>query len=181
MAIKTSVNGNRVTIEDSVYNVKPAGLNRYTVSDDFGGTLGNFNVRGKAIDPDDYGVEGVHPVVQIARLWATANLAKPEEKGAGPESKVVCRIVTHARPGDADLKKAKAHRAWLAQQPGFKGAYLMQDPETGKTLSISLWETKEHLTALKDQTPPAGAASLKATATELFQLFEDLQPDPGTG
>lgn len=174
MAIKTSVTGNRVTIEDSVYHIKPAGLNRYTVFDDFGGTLGNFLVRGKAIDPDDYGVEGVHPVLQIARLWSAANLAKPEERGAGPDSKVVCRVVTHARPGDADLQRAKAHRAWLKQQPGYKGAYLAQDPETGKTLSISLWETREHLAALKDQSPPDGAAPIKATATEVFQLFEDL-------
>jgi hypothetical protein len=174
MAIKTSVNGNRVNIDDSAYLIKPAGLNRYTVFDDFGGTLGNFTVRGKAIDPDDYGVEGVHPVLQIARLWTAANLSKAEEKSAGPESKVVCRVVTHSRPGDADVKRAKAHRAWLTQQPGFKGAYLAQDPETGKTLSISLWETKEHLTARKDQAPPDGAAPLKATATELFQLFEDL-------
>lgn len=74
MAIKTSVTGNRVTIEDSVYFIKPAGINRYT----------------------------------------------------------------------------------------------------GKTLSISLWETREHLEARKDQTPPEGAASLKPTATEVFQLFEDL-------
>ncbi len=175
MAIKTSVTGNRVTIEDSVYFIKPAGINRYTVFDDFGCILGNFNLRGKTIDPDDYGVEGVHAVMQIARLWSTAELPKAEEeKSAGPESKVVCRIVTHGRPGDADMKKAKAHRAWLTAQPGFKGAYLAQDPETGKTLSISLWETRERLEALKDQTPPEGAASLKPTATEVFQLFEDL-------
>ena len=174
MAIKTSVTGNRVTIEDSVYVIKPAGALRYTVLDDFGGTLGNFVVRGKAVVPDDYGVEGAHPIVQIARLWVTATMSGPEEKPPEPQGKMVCRIVTHARPGEADLTKARAHRAWLAEQPGYKGAYLVQDAATGKTLSVSLWETAEHLAAPKDLPPPSGAAPLKATATEQFQLFDDV-------
>ncbi len=172
MAIKTSVSGNRVTIEDSVYNVKPAGLNRYTVSDDFGGTIGNFNVRGKAIDPDDYGVEGVHPVVQIARLWATANLQARRE-GHGPREQGGVSHRDPRPPGDADVKKAKAHRAWLAEQPGFKGAYLAQDPETGKTLSISLWETKEHLAALKDQTPPRAPPRSSPRRQSCFSSSEE--------
>lgn len=174
MAIKTSVTGNRVTIDDSTYVLKPAGAARYTVFDDFGGTLGNFVVRGKAVDPDDYGVEGAHPIVQIARLWVAETLSKPSEPPPEPQGKMVCRIVTHGRPAEAELQKARAHRAWLSEQPGFKGAYLAQDPATGKTLSVSLWETKEHLAALKDQAPPAGAASLKAVATEQFQLFDDV-------
>lgn len=174
MAIKTSVTGDRVTIEDSIYVIKPAGAARYTVLDDFGGTLGNFNIRGKTVVPDDYGVEGAHPIVQIARLWVAANLSGPEEKPPEPQGKMVCRIVTHGRPVEAELHKARAHRAWLAEQPGFKGAYLAQDPVTGKTLSVSLWETKEHLAALKDLPPPTGAAALKAVATEQFQLFDDV-------
>jgi hypothetical protein len=39
---------------------------------------------------------------------------------------------------------------------------------------VSLWETKEHLAALKDLPPPTGAAPLKATTTEQFQLFDDV-------
>jgi hypothetical protein len=174
MASKTHVDGPRVTIDDSVYLIKPAGVSRYTVFDDFGGTLGNFTVKGKAVTPDDYGVEGAHPIVQIGRLWVAANLSGPGEKPAVPEGKMVCRVVVHPRPTEVDLPKAKAHRAWLAEQPGFKGAYIAQDPATGKTISVSLWETKEHLAALKDLTPPAGAVPLKATTTEQFQLFEDV-------
>jgi hypothetical protein len=174
MATKTSVTGDRVTIDDSIYVIKPAGAARYTVLDDFGGTLGNFNVRGKTVVPDDYGVEGAHPIVQIARLWVAANLSGPEEKPPEPQGKMVCRVVTHGRPAEAELQKARAHRAWLAEQPGFKGAYLAQDPATGKTLSVSLWETKEHLAALKDLAPPAGAAPVKAVSTEQFQLFDDV-------
>lgn len=173
MAIKTSVDGNRVTMGESVYNVAPSSGGKCTVSDDFGGKLGTFVVRGTAIEPDDYGVEGAHPIVQIAKLWVAANQAKSASAGAGPQSKMVCRVVTHDRPADADLEKARAHRAWLKKVPGCKAAYLAQDAATGKTLSFSLWETREQLTALKDHAPPDGAAPLKASSTETFQLIED--------
>lgn len=173
MAIKTSVNGNRVTIDDSVYVVKPAGQSRHSVYDDFGGNLGSFTIRGKAIEPDDYGVEGAHPIVQIARLWTAVNLAKADEKPAAPQSKMVCRLMTHGRPTEPEAQKAKAYHAWLKDQPGFKSAYLAQDP-AGKTLSVSIWESKEHLEALKTQAPPEGAALPKATSVEVLQLFEDV-------
>ena len=55
MATKTSVSGNRVTIDDSDYNIIAAGANRYAVNDEFGGRLGYFTVRGKTLDADDYG------------------------------------------------------------------------------------------------------------------------------
>src|SRR3954466_4718523 len=109
MASKTSVTGNRVTIDDSAYDVKPAGPNKYTVFDEFGGKLGNFTVRGKIVDAEDYGVAGAHPVAQLGKLWLAAN-TKGDEK-AGPESKVVCRVATHERPAAEDLTKAKAYQA----------------------------------------------------------------------
>ena len=172
MASKTSVTGNRVTIDDSAYDVKPAGAGKYTVFDEFGGRLGNFTVRGKAVDPEDYGVAGAHPVSQIAKLWAAASLSQPGEKSR-PESKMVCRITTHDRPEAADLEKARAHLAWLKKQPGVKAAYLAHDPATGKTLSISVWETREQIAALKDRTPPDGAAPLKSLGVELLSLVDD--------
>ena len=33
------------------------------------------------------------------------------------------------------------------QQKGFKGGLLLVDPNTGKCVSISLWETEAHMTA----------------------------------
>jgi|SRR6185503_12101332 len=172
MAAKTSVAGNRVTIDDSVYQVKPSGTNRYAVYDEFGGHLGYFTVRGKAVDADDYGVADAHPVSQIGKLWVAANLAKPDEKSA-QQSKMVCRIATHDRPTAADLEKAKAHQAWLKKQPGLKATYLAHDPATGKAVSISVWETREQMAALKDQTPPEGAAAIKSMSVEVLPLVED--------
>jgi heme-degrading monooxygenase HmoA len=32
----------------------------------------------------------------------------------------------------------------IRQQPGFRGYYLLNDPRSGKLMTISLWETQEH-------------------------------------
>jgi len=168
---KTSVAGNRVTIDDGVYDVKLASTNKYAVFDEFGTKLGNFIVRGKQLDPEDYGVQGAHPIVQIAKLWAAVHLAKADEK-SGPESKMVCRIATHERPSAADLEKARDYQAWLKKQPGVKAAYLAHDPATGKTLSISVWETREQMAALKDRAAPETAVALKSVSVEVLPIIE---------
>ena len=173
MASKSSVENDRVTIDDSVYIVKSAGPNKYTVLDDFGGKLGGFVVRGRAIEPEDYGVAGVHPVLQIAKLWEAANRSKAPGASAAPPCTMVCRITTHPRPTEADLQRARAHHAWLKGQPGFKAAYLAQDPVTGKTLAITVWKTREQLTALEARALPGGVAPLHALSVETFQLLDE--------
>ncbi len=45
------------------------------------------------------------------------------------------------------------------QQPGFKGFYLLTDAETGKVITISLWETRERMEAVE-----ARAASIRDQA-----------------
>jgi hypothetical protein len=172
MAPRTSVDGNKVRIDDSSYEVKPAGKDNYAVFDDFGGRLGYFTVRGKVITPEDYGVDGAHPVVQIGRLWAAANLFKEQDKEAGPRTVGVCRIAVHERPSPADMDKARAHRAWMKKQTGCKASYFVHDPETGKALSISIWANRGQLAALGSASPPEGAA-LPATSVEIYPFVED--------
>ncbi len=169
---KTSVDGTRVTIDDSVYVLKPAGTGKFAVFDDFGGKLGFITVRGKAVEAEDYGVDGAHPLAQIGKLYAAANQPKAEEKG-GPPTKGFCRIATHEQPAEADLEKARAHRAWLRKLPGCKASYLVRDPATGKALSISIWETREQLAALKDAAPPEGAVALRSTSVEVYPVVEE--------
>jgi len=173
MASKTSVNGNRVTIDDSVYVVTPAGPGRHGVADDFGDKLGYFTVRGRAVEADDFGVAGAHPLLQIGKLWVAANLAKPEDASKGPATKGVCRVATHDHPTDADLEKARAYRAWMKKQPGCKASYLVLDPATGKALSISIWATRADLGALKDAAAPDGAAALKTTSVDVYPIVEE--------
>lgn len=170
MAAKTRVDGNRVTIDDLVYEVKPAG-GQYAVLDEFGGKLGYFTVRGKTILPEDYGVAGAHPVKEIARLWAGANLNK-DEKPPPLVTKGVCQVSTHEAPSDADLEGARKHRAWLKKQPGCKASYLVRDPATGKALTIAVWQTRAHLEASEKAAAPEGVA-LKTTSVDVFPFVEE--------
>jgi len=173
MAQKTSVTGNRVTIDDNTYVVTQAGP-QYAVTNDFGDRLGYFSVRGRAVTAEDWGVAGAHPLMQIGKLWVAANQPKTEEKaGGGPPSRGVCRISTHEKPSDADAEKARAHRAWMKKQPGCKASYYVLDPATGKALTITIFETRDQLNAAKDAAPPDGAAPLRATSVEVFPMVEE--------
>ena len=87
-------------------------------------------------------------------------------------TKGVCRVATHEAPSDADLQSARLHRAWLKTQPGFKASYLVRDPETGKTLSISIWQTKAHLEASEKAAAPQGTP-LPAASVDLYPFVED--------
>jgi hypothetical protein len=173
MATKTQVDGNKVHIDDSDYSVTAAGAGQFAVCDGFGNKLGYFSVRGRVITPEDYGVEGAHPVLQIGKLWAAANLFKQEEKSAGPATRGVCRIATHDKPAEADLAKARAYRAWMKKQPGCKASYFVLDSATGKALSISIWENRAQIAALHDGAPPAGASALAASSVEVYPIVEE--------
>ncbi len=169
----SKVEGNKVQIDDSGYTVKTAGAGQYAVTDDFGNQLGYFTVRGRVVTPEDYGIEGAHPVVQIGRLWAAVHLFKQEEKSAGPATKGICRIAHHEKVGEADLGKARAYRAWMKKQPGCKASYFVADPATGKGLSISIWESRAMLASLSTGTPPGDAVDLPAAGVELYPIVEE--------
>jgi heme-degrading monooxygenase HmoA len=53
----------------------------------------------------------------------------------------------------------------IPQQPGFRGFYLLRDPESDKLMTISLWETKEDLQASVARA--AGQTALAAAVTGL--------------
>ena len=89
---------------------------------------------------------------------------------------MICRIAVHEkRPSitSEENERAKSFRAWIKEQPGFKAGYHVQDPDTGKTVSISFWESNEHMLALKDRTPPGGPMGLKPTSMETFSIVEE--------
>ena len=65
-----------------------------------------------------------------------------------------CRIATHDRPDAASLKKAIAYEAWLRTQPGVVAAYLTHDTASGKTMSVTVWETRDQFTAMRYAKPP---------------------------
>jgi len=173
MPPKTSVDGNRVTIDGFRYDLSPAGKNRYALNDEFGAHLGYFAVNGRVITPEDFGVEGAHPVIQIGRTWLAAQVTKAPAPAGAVQTKGFCRVVTHEKPADADAEKARAHRAWLKKQPGCKASYFVHDPASGKAMSISIWESREHLAAVKDSEAPEGAVALASVSIEVFPMVEE--------
>ncbi len=167
MAEKTSVDGERVKIDDSAYRVKPAGENKYKVFDEFDVHLGFFTVRGRAIDAEDFGVEGAHPLVRVGKLWNEAHYAAlAEKKGAAPLT--FCRIVRHDPPNEAELARAIAYVGWLRLQPGVISAHLAHDTVAKKTASITVWATREHQAGLK--APPEGMAPLPQSSVEALAI-----------
>jgi len=47
-------------------------------------------------------------------------------------------------------------RAWMAERPGILHAWHATDVETGKTISVSVWDGRASLEALEDQHMPGG-------------------------
>lgn len=170
---KTSVEGNRVIIDGFRYNLSPAGKNRFALEDEFGAKLGYFTVNGRVVTPEDFGVEGAHPVREIGRVWLAAQVSKTSTPTGPVQTKGFCRVITHDKPAEADLDKARAHRAWLKKQPGCKASYFLHDPATGKALSISIWDSREHLAAVKDSEAPEGAAALAGASVDVFPMVEE--------
>jgi heme-degrading monooxygenase HmoA len=168
---KTSVSGHRVTIDDANFEIKPAGTDRYAVFDEFGGALGYFMVHGRAVKVDDYGVEGAPPMMVIGRAWVAAAHAEPV---VVRPSHMVCRIATSEGPTEAEVEAAKAHAAWLKQQPGAKAAFVAHDATSGKMLSVSVWSSQERLTAALEKPAPEGAAEPGSAKLEILPMAADL-------
>lgn len=76
---------------------------------------------------------------------------------------------------DGAITLAREQLPAAAGQPGFRGFYLLTDAETGKVLTISLWETREQLDAAeaqaagirREEAPALGAPSLSVETYEV--------------
>jgi hypothetical protein len=87
---------------------------------------------------------------------------------------MVCRIATYNRKKDADTEEMLAFRTWMTEQQGFKAAYHVEDPRTGKAMSISFWESVDHLAAMADRTVPGGSTGLKPDSVDVFPVVHGL-------
>jgi hypothetical protein len=62
---------------------------------------------------------------------------------------MIARLAEHSHiPADLDPDYVARHRAWIASQPGFCGGYHLLEPETGRALSLTMWEDHEALAAV---------------------------------
>lgn len=168
MASKTAVSGNRVSIDDVNYDIKAAGTDRFAVYDEFGGALGYFETRGKAVVPDDWGVDGAPPIITIAKLWLAD--AAPKVVRA---SLMVCRTSKSEAVGEADVDKAKAYATWLKKQPGAKAAFVAHDAATNKLSCVSVWSSRGKLAAALELPVPIGAEEPASSEVEITPLAQD--------
>jgi hypothetical protein len=62
---------------------------------------------------------------------------------------MIARLAEHAQlPENLDPDYVARHRAWVASQPGFCGGYHLLEPETGRALSLTMWQDDEALAAV---------------------------------
>ena len=85
---------------------------------------------------------------------------------------MLCRVATHERTPDITSEDARRYRSWIKELPGMIGGYHVQDAKTGKTLSITIWDSEENLMALKESVAPGGSIGLKPTV-EIFDVVEE--------
>jgi hypothetical protein len=83
---------------------------------------------------------------------------------------MICRVATYEKRPDVPQDRLEALRAWMKSQPGMKAHYHVYDPETDSGMSISFWESAEHLAAMKDRTPPGGPMGLKPSSVSIFPV-----------
>ena len=83
---------------------------------------------------------------------------------------MVIRVATFdQRPAGHDDEATMAEfRAWMKAQPGFRAGWHTTDAKSGKTLSISVWDSLAAMHALKTQVFPGKPIALKPDKVEIF-------------
>jgi hypothetical protein len=82
---------------------------------------------------------------------------------------MICRIAFHEKtPGPIDSEEARSFRDWAKSQPGFVEGWHGACPRTGRAVSFTVWESEEHLLALREKVPPGGPIGMKPVQVEIF-------------
>jgi heme-degrading monooxygenase HmoA len=87
---------------------------------------------------------------------------------------MICRVAIHERtPGSIASEEARSFREWIKEQPGFVGGYHAQDSQTLKSVSITVWDSRDSMMALRDSTPPGGPVGLTTDWQEIYDVVEE--------
>ena len=81
---------------------------------------------------------------------------------------MIARVADHGRlPANLDPDYVARQRAFIAEQPGFCGGYHLLEPDTGRALSLTIWEDEHALAAAeraqRDPSSPADGRISRAT------------------
>jgi epsilon-lactone hydrolase len=120
-------------------------------------------------------IERIARHLAACRETSVQNQPAPESPApsqTSQENRMFARVIT-AQAGpqgfDGIVGLAREQLPGAGQQPGFKGFYLLTDAETGKVITISLWETREQMPAgIQDQGLPA--TGLTPPRLETFEV-----------
>jgi hypothetical protein len=86
---------------------------------------------------------------------------------------MICRVATHKQTlGPITSDEARDFRAWLKEQPGFIDGYHAQDSQTGRAMSITMWDSGDSMMSLRDFTPPGGSVGITTEWSELYDVVE---------
>lgn len=83
---------------------------------------------------------------------------------------MVMRIATFDERPVVDPALYEQFRAWMASQPGNRALYHVHDPESGRYLSVSVWDSREALFAMKDRQFPGGKLGLKPSSMVIYEI-----------
>jgi len=88
---------------------------------------------------------------------------------------MVIRVATFNQKPDQheSAELMQTFRAWMKSQPGFRHAWHAHDSNSGKSVSISVWDDMASLMAMKDRTFPGGSIGLKPDKVEIFDETEE--------
>ena len=70
---------------------------------------------------------------------------------------------------DGTIRLSEQQLPGARQMPGFKGYYLLTDAETGKVITISLWDSREQMAAVEAQGARMTAQAAPATGLTPLQ------------
>jgi uncharacterized protein len=94
--------------------------------------------------------------IVLVRDFANPRILEDAIGEPRPEFARVITAQAEAKGLDDFIRRAQQQLPGARQQSGFKGFYLLTDAETGKIMTISLWDTREQMpSGIKDQAAPA--------------------------
>ena len=87
---------------------------------------------------------------------------------------MICRVAIHKQsPGSIASEEARSFRKWIKEQPDFIVGYHAQDSQTLKSVSITVWDSKDSMMALRDRTPPGGPVGITTDWQEIYDVVAE--------
>lgn len=84
---------------------------------------------------------------------------------------MIIRVAFHdSSPEPATSERATQFRAWMKEMPGFVAGWHGTDPATGRIVTFTVWETEDHMRALREKVPPGGPVGMKPVQVEIFPV-----------